>query len=310
MQWWRAVEFHIDWDDFRLVRAVAETRSLAGAAQALGVNHSTIFRRLGALEETLGTRLFERHRAGYAATAAGEEMVALAERMADDVLGFERRVSGRDLRPTGELRVTASHTLLVSFLVPILAAFRRAHPGIRLDLVVTEAALNLSKRDADVALRATERPPETLVGRRLARIAWAIYGDPSVLDRPFDLAEAARYDWVGFGPNLSGLPQARWLTGRVPAERQVCLINNTLGLAECAAAGIGLALVPCFIADRVPGLKRLATPSEEFSTALWLLTHPDLRHTARVRAFLDFVAAEVGRHRAALEGEAVSSPAG
>ena len=180
----------------------------------------------------------------------------------------------------------------------------RAHPGIRLDLLVTEAALNLSKRDADVALRATERPPETLVGRRIAKIAWAIYGAPAVLDRPFALADAARFDWVGFGANLSGLPQARWLASRVPAERQVCQINNTLGHAECAAAGIGLALVPCFIADRVPGLQRLAAPDEEFSTGLWLLTHQDLRHTARVRAFLDFVAAEVGRNRAVLEGEA------
>ncbi|OYX87294.1 MAG: LysR family transcriptional regulator, partial [Xanthobacter sp. 35-67-6] len=127
----------IAWDDFRLVKAVAETRSLAGAAEMLGVNHSTVFRRLGTLEATLGTRLFERARSGYAPTPTGEEMVRLADRMAEDILAVERRITGQDLRPSGELRVTTNDTLLVHLLTPIFGSFHAAYPEIRLEVLVS-----------------------------------------------------------------------------------------------------------------------------------------------------------------------------
>src|ERR671927_1052108 len=164
------------WDDFKLVRLIAEAKGLAGAAERLGVNHSTVFRRLGQLEETLGTKLFERHRTGYALTPAGEEMAALAERMDEDVAGFARKLAGQVLSPAGELRVTTNDTLLVHLLTPLFARFCAQCPDVRLDVVLSTQALNLSKRDADVAIRATDNPPETLVGRRAATIAWALYG--------------------------------------------------------------------------------------------------------------------------------------
>lgn len=297
------MERTIDWDDFRLVRAIAAKRSLAGAATALLVNQSTVFRRLGALEERLGTRLFERHRTGYDPTPAGEEMVALAAEMAEQIVGFERRVGGRDLRPTGELRVTTNDTFLVDLLPPLLAGFRRTHPGITLDLVVSNSALNLSKRDADIAIRATEKPPETLVGRRIAEIRWAVYGPKSMEGgRPFDLVEARSFDWVGFGASMAAGKPAKWLGEHVGDERIVCRLDTVLGIAELAAAGIGLALAPCFIADATPGLARLADVEPDFGLGLWLLTHPDLKNTARVRAFLDFAGADLAKRKAALEG--------
>jgi DNA-binding transcriptional LysR family regulator len=165
----------IVWDEFRLVRAIAEARSLAGAADALGINHSTVFRRLGALEKAMGARLFERSRTGYAPTAAGEKMVDLANRISDEIVDLERKITGQDLRPSGDLRVTTNDTLLVHLLSEIFAGFRRAYPEINLDIVVANEMLNLSKRDADIAVRATDRPPDTLVGRRLAGIRWGIY---------------------------------------------------------------------------------------------------------------------------------------
>ena len=164
------------WDDIRLVKAIADAKGLAGAAARLGVNHSTVFRRLGQLETLLGVTLFERHRAGYALTGAGEEMAALAGRIEDDVTALGRRLAGRQPLPAGELRVTTSDTLLTYLLTPLFADFQRQCPDVRLDVVVGNQALNLSKRDADVAIRASDHPPETLVGRRVARIAWALYG--------------------------------------------------------------------------------------------------------------------------------------
>jgi DNA-binding transcriptional LysR family regulator len=289
----------LSWDDFRFAKAIAEARSLGGAAERLGVNHSTVFRRLAQIEHRLGARLFERGRGGYALTPCGEEMVRLAERMGDDIVAFERKATGHDLRPSGELRVTTNDTLFVHLLSDVLAAFRRAHPEIILDVVVANEVLNLSKRDADVAVRATDRPPEALIGRRVAEIGWAIFGPAQLAGKPFD---PRAHDWVGLGDPLSGLKPAKWLRDHVGEERIVYRINTVLGLAEAAAAGIGLALLPCFMGAATPGLARLAAPVAGLETGLWLLTHADLRNTARVRAFLDFAAAEIGRRRKTIEG--------
>jgi len=151
----------LSWDDFRYIKAIAETRSLNGAAQALNVNHSTVFRRLAQVEQQLGSRLFDRGRSGYALTPCGEEMVRLAERIGEDVTAFERKVTGQDLRPSGELRITANDMVLLHLLTDVLVDFRKAYPEIVLDIVVSNTMLNLSRRDADVAVRASYLPPET-----------------------------------------------------------------------------------------------------------------------------------------------------
>src|SRR5215210_673099 len=182
----------LSWDDFRYVKAIADTRSLGGAAEALAVNHSTVFRRLAQIEKGLGSRLFERSRGGYALTPCGEEMVRLAERMGEDIITFERQVTGHDLRPSGELRVTTNDTALVHLMTDVFADFRRAYPEIVLDVVVANQALNLSKRDADVAVRATDRPPDALIGRRAASIAWAVFGAGTKAAEAFDAENDAR----------------------------------------------------------------------------------------------------------------------
>jgi DNA-binding transcriptional LysR family regulator len=294
------------WDDFKLVRLVAEAKGLTGAAERLGVNHSTVFRRLGQLEEALGTKLFERHRTGYALTAAGEEMAALAERMDDDVAGFARKLAGQVLSPAGELRVTTNDTLLTHLLTPLFARFCAKCPDVRLDVVLSNQALNLSKRDADVAVRATDAPPETLVGRRAATLAWALYGRAGDFPEPatVDPASLSAHAWVALGDHLGTVKAARFVRERVAPERIVYKVNSVLGLTEAVEAGIGIGPLPCFIADARPALVRLAPPNPDFATGLWLLTHPDLRHSARVRVFLDFLAAEIAKLRKYLEGGA------
>jgi len=293
----------LSWDDFRYVKAIADTRSLGGAAQELSVNHSTVFRRLAQIEKGLGSRLFERSRGGYALTPCGEEMVRLAERMGEDVIAFERQVTGHDLRPSGELRVTTNDTALIYLMTDVFAGFRRAYPEISLDVVVANQALNLSKRDADVAIRATDRPPETLIGRRMASIAWAVFAASDRARENFDPASDGRdVDWIGFGDNLANLKAARWLKEHAAPARIVYRINTVLGLAEATAAGIGFSLLPCFIGSSTPGLSRLTSPVADIGDGLWLLTHADLRATARVRAFMDFAGGEIAKRRRQLEG--------
>lgn len=293
------------WDDFRLIKAIADAGGLTGAAAALNVNHSTVFRRLGQIEEQLGHALFERRKTGYVATSAGEEMTALAARIDDDVTAFGRRLAGRDLAPSGELRVTTTDTLYLHVLLPIFAAFRAAHPLIRLDVVMASQTLNLSRRDADVAIRASDSPGETLVGRRLANLNWAVY---ACADAPTTEAEAHepkllfRRDWVALGDPLGYVKAARYVRDHVPAERIVLRSSAVLGLTEAVEQGIGIGPLPCFIADQRPGLVRLLPPDPDFSTGLWILTHPDIRHAPRVRAFMDFVGGELAKRKGQLEG--------
>ena len=165
----------LPWDDLRVVLAVAEAGSLAGAGRRLGASHATVFRRLGDVERRLGVRLFERSRLGYAPTDAGEELAEAARRIEAEVHDAERRIVGRDLRPAGVVRVTTTDSLMVGLVSPILAAFRRLYPGIVLEVVVSNQVFSLSRREADVAIRSSSAPPETLVGRRVATIAQAVY---------------------------------------------------------------------------------------------------------------------------------------
>jgi DNA-binding transcriptional LysR family regulator len=297
----------LSWDDFRLIKAIADSSGLTGAAALLNVNHSTVFRRLGQIEDAVGLPLFERRKTGYVATPAGEEMAALASRMDDDVSAFARRIAGREIEPSGEVRITTTDTLFLHMLIPIIEAFRKAHPSIRIDIVIGNQALNLSKRDADIAIRASDSPPDTLVGRRLATLAWAVYGradDALVKPEAFDSASLFERDWICLGDQLGHVKAARYVRDRVAPERIVLKTSAVLGIAEAIEAGIGIGPLPCFIGDQKPALKRLMAPNPEFGTALWLLTHPDIRQSPRIRTTLDMLAAELGRHRKLIEGEA------
>src|SRR3712207_2415590 len=264
---------HLDWDDFRLVKIIAEANGLAGAAERLGINHSTVFRRLGQMEDNLGVKLFERHRTGYVLTPAGEEMTMLAEQMDENVTTFTRKLAGQAVSPAGELRVTTNDTLLVHLLTHIFARFIKVNPEMRLDVVLANQALNLSKRDADVAIRATDDPPETLIGRRVATIAWAVYGRAADFPEPRQpdgLDSPALYErpWVALGDNLAGLKAARFVRERVAPEHIVYKVNTVLGLAEAVEAGTGIGPPPCFIADAQPNLVRLSEINPEFSAGI------------------------------------------
>jgi DNA-binding transcriptional LysR family regulator len=301
---------NLAWDDFRLIKAIADVRSLPAAAALLGINHSTVFRRLGQIEESLGAKLFERHRSGYTLTTPGEEMVALAQRVDDDITAFTRKMAGREIAPAGELRVTTNDSLLVHMLTPFFSKFREKCRNVRLDVVLANQELNLSKRDADVAIRATDNPPENLVGRRAATIAWALYGRAEDFTKPDDVSEESLFEreWVSLGDNLSALKAVKFVQEHVPPERIGYRVNTVLGLAEAVEQGLGIGHLPCFIGDVRPGLVRLGPIKPDFSASLWFLTHPDLRQSPRVRVFLDFLAEEIGSQRKLLEGQGRTIP--
>jgi DNA-binding transcriptional LysR family regulator len=291
----------LDWDEFRLIKAIADAHSLVGAAEALNLNHSTVFRRLAAIENDVGARLFERSRAGYQPTEAGEEMIALAGSMAESILEFERRVAGRDAKPSGELRVTTVDSVAIGLLAPILSRFRAANPAVQVDLIIAEQTLNLSRRDADVAIRGANDPPESLVGRRVCAIRWAVYCAPAIANE-FGGRVIAAAPWVGF--STAPTRAKRWTDEKIGPRRQVCSVNSVLAMAGLAVGGVGATVLPCFVGDQNPGLVRIGGVIPDLDVDLWLLTHADLRHSARVRAFIDFAGAELGYARDLIEGVA------
>jgi len=288
------------WDDLRIFLAIARAGSLAGAARELGVNHSTVFRRLNTFEEDLGVRLFERLASGYALTVAGEEMRASAERVEHEIERLDRRVTGRDLSLSGTLNVTTTDTVAECLLMPHLAKFHAAYPGIQVTLILDNQHINLSKRQADIAVRPTRQPPDTLVGRRIADLAFAPYAAKGYRKKnPGDLSDL---DWLATDDTLAHLASSKWLKAELPEARIALAANSLLGVLLAARAGMGTALLPCFMGDPDKALVRVAEPVPAAASALWVLTHEDLRHTARVRAFMDFMAEALSGDVDLLEG--------
>jgi DNA-binding transcriptional LysR family regulator len=291
----------MEWDDLRYVLAVANAGSLAGAARRLGVNHTTVLRRVGAFEKRLGLRLFERLPTGYVLTAGGEELIAAARHIDETVTTLQRRLAGQDLRLSGTIRVTTTDTLMASILPEALAEFRALYPGIQVEIAVSNLMFNLTKRDADVAIRPAEDPPETLIGRRVAKIAFAIYASPQYLMK-HKAKDLAGHRWVGPDDSLAGTSVARWMRAELADSEIMLRADSLLALRHAAQAGLGLAALPCYLGDTAPDLVCVHRPIPEMETALWILTHQDLRHTARIRAFTEFAAGAFARRRPLLEG--------
>jgi len=291
-----------DWGDLRYVLAVAEAGSLSGAARRLGVNHSTVFRRIRTVEARIGDRLFDRLPTGYAPTAVGEEICTSAMRVADEVVALDRRLSGRDVRLTGTIRATVSDDIAYRYIGRHVSGFRDAYPGITFELAVDNRLYNISKREADVAVRPTHNPPENLVGRRASDVAFALYGARDLFPADAGFNVLNTLPWVVPDDSLAHIPQARWQRTHVPDAQAAFRSNSMLGLYQGIAAGVGVGFVPCFLGDSDSALVRIRPPEPELTTGLWLLTHEDLRRSGRVRAFLDFMAAAVATDRDFLEG--------
>jgi DNA-binding transcriptional LysR family regulator len=287
----------LDWDDLRYILAVANAGSLAGAARDLGVNHTTVLRRINAFEETRGLRLFERLPSGYTLTPGGEQLLAAARAMAGVVDDLERKLSGQDLRLEGIIRVTTTDTLMASVLPPMLARFAAAHPGITLEILTGNTIANLTRRDADVAIRTVGAPPDTLVGRKVTAIAWALYAGP---DYPVthDLEEAA---WIAPDDSLSASAYARWLKVARPKARIAARADSFVAMARLAEHGIGIVALPFYLGAAFP-LVRLGGPLPDLENELWVLTHEDLRRTSRIAAFTAFMGHEIAAARSLFLG--------
>ena len=283
-------EQELPWDDLRTILAIARAGSLSGAARRLAVSHATVFRRLEVIEKRLSVRLFERGRGGYTPTPAGEEVAAAAGRIESEVVGVERRVVGRDLRPAGTVRVTTTDTLLIGLLSPVFAAFREAYPDIALEVSVSNALVNLSRREADVAIRPTREPPEHLIGRRLRTIEQAVYGPVGAFRLGDPVPAADETAWVGPDEAMVYRQLDAWMACHGADDHCRYRADTLFGMYAAVREGAGAAVLPRYLCDGDPRLVRLGGTIPEMASELWLLSHPDLRGVGRIRALTGYVA--------------------
>lgn len=283
----------LDWNDLRHFLALARDGSTIAAARALGVNQSTVQRRLAALEKSLGQPLVARTPAGYVLTPFGNALLPYAETVATSVRELERHAAQASDSAETRLRVTCPEPILAR-VMPLIERFQSSHPQLRVELVTSDRYLDLHKGDADVAFRSGDTDAD-LVGRKIADSIWAVYASQAYLDRngrPASLDEIDEHAVVTFDQSLAKHRVVEWLTAIAPNATVAAQANSVLGLLQAARSGAGIAPLPANIADADPSLVRIFGPVPELARSWKILTTKALRRTARVSTLFDFIAAE------------------
>ncbi len=292
----------MNWDDARIFLAVAREGSFSKAAKRLGVQHSTVSRRIRDLEKNLATLLLERTTTGFKLTEAGEELNASACKIEREILIIEGAIGGQSHEVAGELRITAIANMASSILMPIFARFSAAYPKIELRVQVTNNSVHLAERDADVAIRQTNTPLETLIGTRLTTVASAVYG--SVEYCAALKAGRAQEKWIGVECCES---HKNWTKLARPQADHVFFVDDTQLTVAAIKEDLGVAYLPCFLGDSDPALVRFCEPEAKHDLGLWLLYHRDLRNNMRVALFREHMQREIREATALFEGVALPS---
>jgi DNA-binding transcriptional LysR family regulator len=283
-----------DWVDLKYFLACARSGSLARAGRVLNVDQTTVSRRLTAFETAIGAKLFDRTAPRTTLTPAGQTLLDTAQRIEQGALEIGRLANGADLRVDGVVRLAVSETISVVFFARLMGRLHEAHPDIELQLVTGAAAANLLAREADLALRAGVMPKQqSLVVRKVGRSRFHLYASQAYATAH---PKSRRTNWlagldvIGFCDELAQIPPAKWLEQRAKTARVALRTNSLLSAAEAAVGGWGIAALPSFVGDQHPQLVRI--DQEPIGNSdLWLVVHPDLQRTARIRAVIEYLMA-------------------
>ena len=299
----------LDWDDLKIFASVARTGSVRAAANSLGVHHSTVARRIDHFEKRVGALLFNRTPEGLRLSAQGALVFRQTERVQGEIDGIERSLWGRDRRLAGDVRVTFPDAMGVSFLMASFREFRAAYPDIALEFIASDDPLNLGRREADVAIRVTREPPEHLIGRPLGSYAVALYASHRYLEDHDPVGAPEACNWLSWETNRALSEEIRRRT--FPTMPTAVRCPNALLAKAAIEADLGVGLLPCALADSSESIVRIAPDEPIEAHPIWLLTHPDLRGTARISALMQWIADTFERNRDLLMGrsEAIVSGA-
>jgi DNA-binding transcriptional LysR family regulator len=295
-----------DWDDLRHLIAVSRHGSTLAAAQTLGVNQSTVHRRLAELESRVGLALVKRHPSGYRLSELGETLIGHVLAVEAAVMGLERQVQALKHDLTGVIRLTCPEPTVSRIVATgLLDRFYERYPGLTVEFVTSDRYLDIAKGEADVAFRSGEPADDSLVGRKICDSVWAIYASRSYVQqhgRPGSIAELADHSLIGFDGIMQNHRVAKWLPLAVPNAGIFNRNNSMLGTLSAVKAGIGVAPLPTTLGDLEETLIQVLPPVHELTRIWYLLSHPDLRRTPRIAAFVDHVLDDIPALRMALIG--------
>lgn len=295
-----------DWNDLRYFLAVAQHGSTLAAARALKVNQSTVQRRLAELEQRIGRPLVRRQPSGYRLTEFGESLLPHARRVEQAVTLFEQQVAPSQRAAAGVVRVTCPEPLATRISnSPLLERFRARYPGLDVEFAMSDRYLDLSKGEADVALRSGDTDDGVLIGRKIGDSLWAVYASRRYVERhgkPSRIEDLTQHALAGFDDSMADHRAAKWLREVAPHGRIVARNNSVLGLLNSVRAGIGIAPLPTALGDSEPDLVRVLGPVPELTRIWRVLAHPDVRHAPHVAAFFDFVVDEIETLRPIITG--------
>ena len=286
------------WDDFLYFLKVAACGNMKAAAAELGVNYSSVFRRINGLEERLNVRLFERLKSGYELTKAGEDILDRVQQVEEQMNAIQRLIEGKDVHLSGYLKISTTDTIGYYWLPPYIARFKKLYPDIIIDLDINTRYTNLSKREADIVMPAVNTQPDYMVGKTLAPIYVRLYGAKSYLEEhgmPQTVAEFDRHRFLLPNESLAGMPANKWLRRHVDEKNIAACSDKLTGLYHMARQGLGLTIMPHYVAESDPDMIEVMQLPPECNHHLWILTHPDIRFTARVKAFMQFMYQETER---------------
>ena len=278
------LQYQLDPADLELTLALVRGRTLAAAAERLGVDASTVFRSLQRIERGLGRSLFERTRSGYVATELATQLAAHAEAMEVAVEAARSAAAAEPSQVSGTVRITTTDTILHGLVAPALLALRDVHPLLGYELHAGNELASLTRRDADIAVRATKRPPPHLVGRQVGTLRVAVFAAKKGSVRARAEVAAGHADWIAPDDALPEHPSVVWRKRQHPKVEPRYRVNSILSVLELVALGLGVGVLPLFLAAERPDVVALTEPLESAATDLWLLAHPESRHLRRVAA--------------------------
>ena len=297
------------WDDLRVFLTLSREGNLTAAARRLEVSHPTVARRIKALEQAIGARLFDRLPDRFVPTPAGEELLADAQAMERAAESIHRRSAGLTDTARGTVRLSAGEAM-TGFLAGHLPALRRDLQCVEFELIASHMLANLSRREADLMIREQVPDLASIVARRLGRAAYAVYRHPSLVVEDASPDALRRMPWAGFDDDHSYMPGQRWVLDLLGGARPGVRVNNWLVLQQAVRVGGGLAVLPCYLGDADPDLRRVGSVLAEVAADQWLLVHRDLRALPRVRAVIDALVRLFQAERPAIEGRDSTRQAG
>jgi DNA-binding transcriptional LysR family regulator len=282
-----------DWNDLKAFLAVARGGSSLAGAKTLGVNQTTVARRVEALEAALGLKLFERGQSGSRLTEAGRDLLTEGEKVERAASGFESRAHAHQRGLAGSIKLTCTEILANSAITPAIGAFRKLYPEVQIDLVITDVPLDIEAGEADLAIRSGRAlPTSNLIARKIADYEFALYCSRDYIARkgfPATLADLKDHDLIGGDVALGPLPGMSWMFGHAGGKPPVHTSNSMTNLIHAVKAGLGIAPLGCVLADADPSLVRCTECIVEAQASSWIVTRRELRDTPRIRAFIDFL---------------------